>query len=235
MAKKKRAPIPPKKPNNIMIYAGVAILIIVALGFIIINNNNSTPENPGKVPTEGKFIKLNKPSTYEPGKVKIVEFMKFGCGHCYSLNQYMPELKKKYGDKLEVIYKPMLWRSLPQDLATKKSIEAYILAERMGKGEEMKDALFKALWVDKKDLTSEIVLSDIAKSVGLSEDFAAALKRGDAKDEADANINLAESFEVGFTPTLIINGNLKIDPSMTNEDNKLMNENLDKIISSLLN
>jgi hypothetical protein len=47
-------------------------------------------------------------------------------------------------------------------------------------------------------------------------DFAAALKRGDAKDEAEANINLAESFEVGFTPTLIINGNLKIDPSLTN-------------------
>ncbi len=233
MSKKKRTPTPSKKSNNTLIYAGLAILIIAALGFIILNNN-TTPETPGKVPTEGKFIKLNKPGTYEPGKVKIVEFMKFDCGHCYSLNQYMPELKKKYGDKLEVIYKPMLWRSVPQDLASKKSIEAYILANRTGKGEEMKDALFKALWVDKKDITSEIVLSDIAKSVGLSEDFAAALKRGDAKDEAEANINLAESFEVGFTPTLIINGNLKIDPSLTNEDNKLMNENLDKIIRSLL-
>ena len=233
MAKKKRVPTPPKKSNKTLIYAGLAILVIAVLGFIILNNN-TTPETPGKVPTEGKFIKLNKPGTYEPGKVKIVEFMKFGCGHCNVLNQYMPELKKKYGDKLEVVYKPMLWRSLPQDLASKKSIEAYILANRSGKGEEMKDALFKAIWVDKKDITSEIVLSDIAISVGLSEDFTAALKRGDAKDEAEANINLAESFEVGFTPTLIINGNLKVDPSLTNEDSKLMNENLDKVIDSLL-
>lgn len=216
-----------------MIYAGLAILIIAVLGFFILNNN-STPETPGKVPTEGKFIKLNKPSTYEPGKVKIVEFMKFGCGHCYALNQKMPELKKKYGDKLEVTYKPMLWRSLPADAGSRKSIEAYILAERMGKGEEMKDALFNAIFVDKKDLSSQFVLIDIAESVGLGEDFAAALEKGDAKEEADMNIALAEGFEVGFTPTLIINGNLKIDPTLTNENTNLMNDNLDRVIGSLL-
>lgn len=233
MAKKKRAPTPPKKSNNAMIYAGLAILIIAVLGFFILNNN-STPETPGKVPTEGKFIKLNKPSTYEPGKVKIVEFMKFGCGHCYALNQKMPELKKKYGDKLEVTYKPMLWRSLPADAGSRKSIEAYILAERMGKGEEMKDALFNAIFVDKKDLSSQFVLIDIAESVGLGEDFVAALEKGDAKEEADMNIALAEGFEVGFTPTLIINGNLKIDPTLTNENTNLMNDNLDRVIGSLL-
>ncbi len=234
MAKKKRAPAPPKKSNRTMIYAGLAILIIAVLGFLILSNNDSTPETPGRLPTEGQFIQLNKPSTYEPEKVKIVEFMKFGCGHCYALNQYMPDLKKKYGDKLEVIYKPMLWRSVPADAGSEKSIEAYILAERMGKGEEMKDALFKAIFVDKKDLSSQFVLIDIAKSVGLGEDFATALEKGDAKEEADKNIALAEGFEVGYTPTLIINGNLKIDPTMTNQNTDLMNKNLDKVINSLL-
>ncbi len=232
MSKKKRASETPKKSNSTLIYAGVAIIVIAALAFYFLNN--TAPETPGKLPAEGKFIKLNKPSTYEPGKVKIVEFMKFGCGHCYALNQYMPELKKKYGDKLEVIYKPMLWRSVPADAGSKKSIEAYILAERMGKGEEMKDALFKAMIVDKMDLSSQFVLIDIAKSVGLGDDFATALEKGDANNEAEANINLAESFEVVFTPTLIIDGNLKIDPTLTNEDKNLMNNNLDRVIKSLL-
>lgn len=228
---KKRAP-PEKKSNNTLIYAVLAVLVIAVVAIFFLNN--PTPETPEKLPTAGKFVKLNKLGTYEPGKVKIVEFMKFGCVHCYALNQKMPEFKKKYGDRLEVIIKPMLWRSVPGDRESIKSIEAYILANRSGKGDEMKDALFKAVFVDKKDLTSEIVLSDIAESVGLNEDFAAALKRGDAKDEAEENINQAESFEVVYTPTLIINGNLKIDPSMTEEDANLMNENLDKVISSLL-
>jgi thiol:disulfide interchange protein DsbA len=232
MAKKKPKPLPPKKSNLTLIYAGIAVLVIAALAIYL--SASPAPENPGKLPSAGKFVKLDKPSTYEPGKVKITEFLKFNCGHCYALNQTLPVIKQKYGNKLEITYKPMLWRSVPQELPFRKSIEAYILAERMGKGEEMKNALFKALFVDKKDLTSEIVLDDIATSIGLGNEFATALKNGDAKDEAEADITLAESFQVDETPTVIINGNLKVNPSMTNEDMAAMADNLDKIINSLL-
>ncbi len=214
-------------------YAVVAVFIIAAL-FIYVSANPSQDKTPEKLPAAGKFVKLDKPGTYEPGKVKITEFLKFNCGHCYALNPQMSDLKQKYGNKLEITYIPMLWRTVPQDQPFIKSIEAYILASRMGKGEEMKDALFKAMFVDKKDLTSEIALGDIAKSVGLGDNFTTALKNGDAKDEAEANIRLAESFQVDETPTIIINGNLKITPSMTSEDTNQMRENLNTIISSLL-
>ncbi|MDO9097206.1 MAG: DsbA family protein [Candidatus Methanoperedens sp.] len=231
MAKKKHIP-PPKKTNPTLIYAGLALLVIAAL--VIYSSSPATETPQEKLPAAGKYVKLNKPSTYEPGKVKITEFLKFNCGHCFSLNPQLPALKKKYGDNLSITYKPMLWRSVPQDQGFRKSIEAYILAERMGKGEEMKDALFKALFVDKKDLSSELVLGDIAKSAGLGEDFSAALKRGDAKDEAEANIRLAESFQVDETPTIIINGNLKVTPAMANEDMAAMAGNIDAIVASLL-
>ena len=242
MAKKKQK-IPEKKTSMTWVYAGIAVLVIAGLAFYIYsgstadNNTNTSSGNDlkGKIPTVGKFGTMNKPSTYEPGKVKITEFLKFNCGHCYSLNSLMPALKKKYGDQLEITYKPMLWRSVPKDLPFKKSMEAYILAERMGKGEEMKDALFKAMFVENRDITSELQLGDIGKSVGLGEEFVTALKNGDAKDEADANIKLSESFQVDETPTIIINGNLKVTPSMTNEDVTLMANNLDTIINSLLN
>jgi thiol:disulfide interchange protein DsbA len=232
MAKKKQK-VPEKKSNKNIIYAGLALLIIAVLAAYVLSGTE--PEKPvEKLPSTGKYVKINKPTTYEPGKVKITEFLKFNCGHCYSLNQQLPALKKKYGDRLEITYKPMLWRSLPQDQGFRKSIEAYIIAERMGKGEEMKDALFNAMFVEKKDLTSDIMLGDIARSVGLGDDFITALKNGDAKDEAEANIRLAESYQVDETPTIIINGNLKVNPSMTNEDMTQMLSNLDSISGSLL-
>ena len=237
MAKKKKQKLPEKKTNMTWVYAGVAIIIIAALAVYFYSGsstdaNLSTGNNTAeKLPTAGKYGTLNKPSTYEPGKVKMTEFLKFNCGHCYSLNQQLPAIKKKYGDRLEITYKPMLWRTAATDKGFEKSIEAYILAERMGKGEEMKDELFKALWVDKRDLTSEITLGEIGKSVGLGDDFIAALKNGDAKEEAEANINDALSFQVDETPTVIINGNLKINPSMTKVE---MAQNLDTIIGSLL-
>lgn len=232
MAKKKRVQ-PVKKSNRTLIYAGLAVLLIAMLGVYFFTS--SAPDKPQeKLPASGKFAQLNKPSTYEPGKVKITEFMKFNCGHCYAINPQIQALKQKYGDKLEITYKPMLWRTVPQDSGFRKSIEAYILAQRMGKGEEMKDALFAAIFIDKKDLTNTAVLGDIGKSAGLGDDFVKALNNGDAKDEAEANINLAESFQVDETPTMIINGNLKVNPSMTNEDMDAMAKNLDTIISSLL-
>lgn len=229
MAKKKHRQ-PEKKSSPTLVYVGLALLVIALVYFL-----STAPEKPQeKLPASGKYVKLNKPSTYEPGEVKITEFLKFNCGHCYTLNQQMPALKKKYGENLSITYKPMLWRTVPQDQAFRKSIEAYIIAERMGKGEEMKDALFKAVFVDKKDLSSESVLGEIAKNIGLEDDFSAALKNGEAKDEAEANIRLAESFQVDETPTIIVNGNLKITPAMSNEDMAAMTNNLDAIIGSLI-
>jgi protein dithiol oxidoreductase (disulfide-forming) len=232
MAKKKRIQ-PKKKSNRTLIYAGLAVLLIAVLA-LYFHNAPAQQGFTGKLPAAGKFAELNKPSTYELGKVKLTEFMKFNCGHCYALSQQIPVLKQKYGDRLEITYIPMLWRSVPQEAGFEKSIEAYILAQKMGKGEEMKDALFKAEFVDKKDLTSAAVLGDIGKNVGLGDDFVKALNNGDAKNEAEANINLAESFQVDETPTIIINGNLKVNPSMTNEDMDAMAKNLDTIIGSLL-
>lgn len=232
MAKKKQK-LPEKKSNLTLIYAGAAVLIIAALA-VYIYTSPAPVKPPEKLPSAGKYLQIDKPTTYEAGKVKMTEFLKFNCGHCYSLNQQLPAIKKKYGENLTITYKPMLWLSVPADLTFRKSIEAYILAERMGKGEEMKDALFNAEFVDKKDLSSEIVLGDIARSVGLGDEFATALKNGDAKTEADADIRLAETFQVDETPTIILNGNLKLNPSLTNEDMTQMTQNLDTVIGSLL-
>lgn len=240
MAKKKQQ-IPEKKASMKWIYVGLAVLVIAALAVYTYSGSTSNNTDPsssidlkGKVPTAGKFGTMTKPSTYEPGKVKITEFLKFNCGHCNLLNQQLPALKKKYGDRLEITYKPMLWKGVKGDLAYKKSIEAYILANRAGKGEEMKDALFKAMFVENRDITSELQLGDIGKSVGLGDEFITALNNGDATNEADANIKLAESVPVDETPTIVINGNLKVTSSMTNGDAIQMANNIDTIINSLL-
>jgi len=51
----------------------------------------------------------------------------------------MPQLLKKYGDKVEIIYIPINFRG-----QSTKSVEAYLIAEEMGKGDEMLNALFDA-------------------------------------------------------------------------------------------
>lgn len=205
-----------------------AVKICVAIAFVIILVYAGISRDDDHLPTAGNFVKLNKPSTYEAGKVKMMEFFKFNCGHCYEFHQMLPELEKKYD--LEITYIPMLWLSMDEALI--KSNEAYILAEKMGKGNEMKDALFKAYFVDRMDITSIAVLEDIGRDIGLGEDFVTALRSGDARKEAEEYIKLAESYQVYETPTIIINGNLKITPSLTYGNVERMVNNLDIIIGS---
>ena len=230
MAKKKRKRNvePENKLNKNLLYAAIAVVAVIVIA-LIWSFLGSPPEvQEEKLPPSGKpFIIPGAPSTYEPGKVKIIEYFKFNCDHCDDLNQRMPELEEKYGDQIEVSYRPMLWTN---DQKMRKSNEAYIIAEIMGKGDEMKNALFDA-YKNGNDLSDVAVLEDIASSVGLGDDFATALENGDARDEAQKYINEAQPL-VFYTPTVIINGNMKVDTSTRSVDQ--MVDILDTIIDELL-
>ncbi len=237
MAKKKQKQ-PEKKSNPAIVYAALALLVIAALvGFISLNKApEKAPEKPiEKLPAVGEFKKLDKPTTYEAGKVKIMEIMKFDCPHCYDLHKNMPQLLKKYGDNVTITYVPIVW---PKQ--STKSIEAYIIAEEMGKGEEMQDALFEsqALYQAKSQNGMDIMesvpaIEIVAARVGLGADFNTKLESGYARNAALENLKIMREYDVdnpdpkiGGTPQVIINGNLKVVHEPIS--------NLDTVIGSLL-
>jgi thiol:disulfide interchange protein DsbA len=220
MAKKKRIQ-PKKKSNRTLIYAGLAVLLIALLA--VYASSNPPAEKPqGKLPTAGGWNKTNMPTTYEPGKVKITEFLKFDCSHCDDLHKNMPQLLKKYKDNVTITYVPIVWPG-----QSTKSVEAYILAEQMGKGEEMLNALFTTQFVNGIDVMESIPnLEGVAASIGLGADFNAKLEGGSARQAALANLELMNKYSVQGTPTIIINGNILVNPPTAT--------NLDTVIGSLL-
>lgn len=220
MAKKKQK-LPEKKSNQTTIYIILAVLVILAAGIYFLSAGDNTGDKPqGKLP-EGDYTTLNMPADNEPGRVKIMEFMKFDCIHCYDLNRNMPQLLQKYGDKVEITYIPI---AFPKQ--STKSIEAYLIAEQMGKEKEMRDALFTANFEKGMDvMESTIALKGVAAGIGLGTDFDQKLESEAFKNAALENLNLMRNYNVDGTPTVIINGNLKVEPTIIN---------LDKVIGSLL-
>ncbi len=216
MAKKKQK-LPEKKSGIQTIHIILALLVISALAIYFLNSGEKSTE---KLPA-GDYSKLSKPADITPGKVKIMEFMKFDCSHCYDLHKEMPQLLKKYGDKVEIKYISIVF---PKQ--STKSIEAYTIAEQMGKGEEMRDALFKAKFEQGMEvMESNIALETVAASIGLGTEFNQKLESGAAKNAANENLNLMKEYNVEGTPTVIVNGNLMVVPTVTN---------LDTVIGSLL-
>jgi thiol:disulfide interchange protein DsbA len=229
MSKKKKQKLPEKKSNPTIIYAAVAVLAVVVIAVLLLNFP-SAQQPPEKLPTSGGYVRLSFPTTYEPGKVKITEFLKFDCPHCYDLHNNLPQLLEKYGNNVTITYVPIIFPG-----QSTKSIEAYIIADQMGKGKEMQDALFneahtemlsgKVIGTNLMVMESVPTLESVAASIGLGTDFNAKLEGNQASNAANANLQLMNKYGVQGTPTIIINGNLQVDPPTA--------ENLDSVIGSL--
>jgi len=208
MAKKKRVP-PPKRHNRTIIYAGIALLLIIAIfAYMSLNNQQEvlidaySPENPIPGQSTAAYSSLDvNPS--EQGKVRIVEFLKFDCSHCYDLHKELPQILENYGDRVEIIYVPISFEG--QSI---KSIEAYLIAKEMGKGKEMRDALFKARFLESSRdvMGSMLVLKDVAASIGLGPDFNSKLDGDYARNAALKNNAYAGMYKIEGTPTVLING-----------------------------
>jgi len=214
MAKKKQK-LPEKKSGIQTIHIILALLVISVLAIYFLNSGGNNSDN---LPADN-FKKLN--TTIEPGKVKIIEFLNFGCTHCNDLRKDMPQLKKKYGDKVEIIYIPINFRG-----QSTKSVEAYLIAEQMGKGDEMLNALFDAKFDKGMDiLESTIAIETVAASIGFGADFNQKLESGAMKNAANYNLRLANDYNIAGTPGVFINGKFQEDYSITN---------IDKVVGSLL-
>lgn len=208
MSKKKRASTQQKKSSRTIIYGGIALLVIIAaFAYSSLNRPTDALTDPysfeSMTPAQGKgnYSSLDaNPS--EPGKVRIVEFMKFDCIHCYNLNNETPQILNKYGDRVEMIYVPISFQG-----QSMKSIEAYLIAKEMGKGKEMRNALFKAKFESARDVMGSLpVLKDVAASIGLDSEFNTRLEKGYAEKAALKNNAYAGIYKIKGTPTVFING-----------------------------
>ncbi|RMF90759.1 MAG: hypothetical protein D6733_02925 [Methanobacteriota archaeon] len=214
-----------KGGNRALLILGV--VLILAGGYYLMGRSAGPSDTgPSTTTLKGKFILFSElPNTHEKGKVKIVEYFDFYCPHCYRFHtERWPALKQKYGDRVELVDYgfPLRDSSIPP-------IEAYEIARDLGKGEEMKDAMFRAIHEEGgADISNTETLADIAESVGIDREvFTKALTSRSALPEINKHVRTAlNDYKVDSTPTLIIDGNIKVTDSSV--------ENLEKIIDSIL-
>lgn len=91
---------------------------------------------------------------------------------------------------------------------TRLAYEGWYFAQEHGKGEEYNDLVYRAYFIEEKDIGDIAVLTEIAKGVGLQEKaFRDALENGVYSEKEKAAVRYAkEQLNVRTLPTLIING-----------------------------
>lgn len=157
---------------------------------------------------EQYVIVPDKKNTHESGKVKMVIFFDFFCPHCHQFDTVVVSLlQREYGKRLQVSYVgfPIIY----EDSAI--PLEAYELAKDEGKGEEMRRAIFDAIYYQRKDGANIDVLSSLAKSIGIDgEKFKKSLASGVKKKTVLEGKDQAKSYGAKGTPTVIIDGNMLV-------------------------
>lgn len=141
-------------------------------------------------------------------KPEVAEVFNFKCPHCRTLSGPMAEWAKKNQDRFSYKAVPVFWGK-----QTNTPLRALFAAEFLGKGEEMKKALFKAHFEESMDIENVQDLGFLAEEVDLDpakfknylDSFGVSAKIAQAKA-------LQRAFGVHSTPTIVINGKYRVSP-----------------------
>jgi len=180
----------------------------------------ATPELKGKF----EILKDEK-STHQPGKVKLTEFADFYCPHCHRFDsEGVAILKKEFGDKIEVtmVGFPVFQGKLPTPF------DMYEQARTMGKGDEMKKVLFRTIHTEKMTGVLDRSLREVLiKEVGLDpKAFEEGMASGKPARALEESKKWGERIKVQQTPTVLIDGNIKVE--------QIDPDNLKLVIHSIL-
>ena len=176
-------------------YLIILLLLILALPV------NSAERIRGHYAVVGKV-----PKAHTVENVVFEEFMNFGWPHCNNLREASIEFRKQQKDRLEFIDIPIVFRG--QDDAP---LRLYYVARKLGKGDQIKDELFKARFTHGVDVFDKGIVNYLARSLGLSEAFQ---KEKDAPwvnqllSEGDLK---AQQYGLTGTPTVVLQYSLKMD------------------------
>ena len=159
-----------------------------------------------------------------PQRVQIAVFEDFLCPACYhTATDIIPTLKKKYGDRLETRFYCYPFIAPESRLPAR----AYAIAQEMGLGEQMQQALFHARFEQQIDTSSRAGLAKVADNIGLSPDLLLNQLDGNGGNaEVDRNIAQGDIYRLDAVPGVIFDGWIKAT--------EVSQENFAKIIDGLL-
>jgi protein dithiol oxidoreductase (disulfide-forming) len=179
----------------------------------------------GKYEVIGDIKKLNNVKT-----VEMIEFFNYSCGHCYRFLETSKRLRDKFKDKLHHKKSPIYWGN-----QTAYPAMAFYIADELGVEEEFTQELFDTNFKLGINIFQPKVIKFIAKEFKISKEMTDGMQSASIKLKTDQSLDLAQKFKANETPTIVINGVLKVAPSMTEGSTDKMTDNLEIIIQDILN
>ena len=143
-----------------------------------------------------------QPTSTDSGKVEVAEIFMFGCPGCFGFEPHIQRWLGSKADYINFVRIPAPWNP-----AAVLHARAYYTAEALGKTEEIDNAFFTEIHVNRNMLDTEAKLADFFEKHGVDE---ATFKSTFNSFAVNAKLKRAEElirrYRVQSTPTVVVNG-----------------------------
>ena len=186
----------------------------------------ATPEAPSRWQQGVNYTLLvpAQPTNAPAGKVEVVEMFWYGCNHCYALDPFLENWKKKAPPYVHFTHVPVTWGP-----AHRAHARLYYTLEALGKEEELRVAVFREIQVNRNVMASndpietEQMQMQFARRQGISEeDFRKAYNSFAVETNMQRAEQLMRRYKVSGVPLMVINGKYTADVSSAGGQNQLI-------------
>jgi len=166
------------------------------------------------------------PKPHSQEVVKLEEFLNFTCPHCNNFLQASKPVLTKYGKRVQTTTIPILFRGQADT-----PLRLYFVAERAGRGDEVKALIFDATFRYGVDINDPKIVSYLARSAGLADQYQSEANADWVSEKIAQAHARADAAGVEATPTIVLESSLRLVPR---SGMQAFVNNLDQLIAQLL-
>ena len=150
-----------------------------------------------------EYTLLNPPQAADGGgKVEVIEFFSYACGHCYNLEPFLAAWAKKLPPDVVLKRVPgvgsQAWSQLGQ---------LYYSLEAMGKLDPLHERAFDAMHKENTNLSNPKIREGwLAKQGVDAAQFAAVEKSFSVQSKMSRAVQLMGAYKIDGVPTIVVNG-----------------------------
>ena len=162
----------------------------------------------GSPAAKGKFIEITPAQATEPGKVEVLEFFSYGCGHCAAIEPLLEKWIKAQPADVVVRGVPVAFNASMKPL--QRLYHALEALNRL----DLHPKVFKAIHQEKKRLFTKAEIKSWIASQGVdAEKFDAAYESFGVSSKASRADQLVTAYRIQGTPTVAVAGRFVTSPS----------------------
>jgi len=163
-------------------------------------------------------------------QVELLEFFNYSCGHCYRFLETSKRLEEKFKGKLFHKKIPIYWGN-----QTAYPAMAYYIADQQGIEKKFTRELFDTNFLMNINIFQPRVIKLLSRDHGIEKEMTEGMQSPEIKSKVEAGLAMAKQYQANETPTIILNGVLRVTPSKSGGNVDKMTDNLEVIIEDILN